>query len=60
MELSKNPFPTYFKRGLNVTLSTDDPLIFHSTREPLVEEYTVAAQVRLKQKNAMNRFLTSL
>lgn len=41
----KSPFPKFFKRGLNVTLSTDDPLMIHVTREPLVEEYATAAQV---------------
>lgn len=41
----KNPFPYYFKRGLNVSLSTDDPLQFSYTREPLIEEYSVAAQI---------------
>lgn len=41
----KNPFPKFFKRGLNVTLSTDDPLMIHMTKEPLLEEYSVAAQV---------------
>jgi len=41
----KNPFPRFFARGLNVSLSTDDPLLIHVTREPLVEEYSVAAQV---------------
>ncbi|CAB53720.2 adenosine deaminase Ada1 [Schizosaccharomyces pombe] len=41
----KNPFLTYFKRGLNVSLSTDDPLQFAFTREPLIEEYAVAAQI---------------
>lgn len=35
----RNPFPTYFARGLRVALSTDDPLQFHFTREPLIEEY---------------------
>lgn len=28
-----------------MTLSTDDPLMIHVTKEPLVEEYSVAAQV---------------
>lgn len=41
----KNPLPSYFKRGLNVALSTDDPLQFSYTREPLIEEYSVAAQI---------------
>jgi len=33
------------ERGLNVSLSTDDPLQFHFTREPLIEEYSIAAQM---------------
>ncbi len=45
IEYHSNPFYTYFERGLNVSLSTDDPALFHYTREPLVEEYCVAAQV---------------
>ena len=40
-----NPFPQYFKRGLNVSLSTDDPLMLHYTKDALLEEYSVAAQV---------------
>jgi AMP deaminase len=45
VEYDKNPFFRFFTRGLNVTLSTDDPLMIHVTKEPLVEEYSVAAQV---------------
>ncbi|KAL8823867.1 MAG: hypothetical protein Q9191_005484, partial [Dirinaria sp. TL-2023a] len=41
----RNPFPKYFSRGLNVSLSTDDPLQFAFTKEPLIEEYSVAAQI---------------
>lgn len=41
-ELARNPFPLYFVRGLNVCLSTDDPLMFHYTKEPLMEEYCIA------------------
>jgi len=41
----KSPFPTYFARGLNVSLSTDDPLMFHQTKEPLMEEYSIAKQL---------------
>ncbi|KAJ8714272.1 hypothetical protein PYW08_007892 [Mythimna loreyi] len=40
----RNPLPEYFYRGLRVTLSTDDPLQFHYTKEPLMEEYSIAAQ----------------
>lgn len=45
VELERNPFPMFFRQGLNVTLSTDDPLQFHTTREALVEEYTIARQL---------------
>lgn len=41
----KNPFPEFFRRGLNVSLSTDDPMMFHQTQEPLLEEYSIAARV---------------
>lgn len=45
LSYNKNPFYTYFKCGLNVSLSSDDPLQFSFTREPLIEEYSVAAQI---------------
>ncbi|KAI1296080.1 AMP deaminase [Mortierella claussenii] len=45
LDFERNPFPVYFHRGLNVSLSTDDPLQFHFTKEPLIEEYSVAAQI---------------
>ncbi|XP_074652092.1 AMP deaminase 2-like isoform X2 [Tubulanus polymorphus] len=41
----RNPLPEYLARGLLVSLSTDDPLQFHFTKEPLMEEYSIAAQV---------------
>jgi AMP deaminase len=41
----RNPILGYFRRGLNVSLSTDDPLQFAYTKEPLIEEYAVAAQI---------------
>jgi adenosine deaminase len=31
LNYNQNPFPEFFAKGLNVTLSTDDPLIFHYT-----------------------------
>jgi adenosine deaminase len=37
--------PEYLARGLHVSLSTDDPLQFHFTKEPLMEEYSIATQV---------------
>lgn len=45
ISFDRNPFLDYFQRGLVVTLSTDDPLQFHYTREPLMEEYSVGAQI---------------
>lgn len=45
LDLNKNPFPKYFKQGMNVSLSTDDPLMLHYTKDALVEEYSVATQV---------------
>jgi hypothetical protein len=45
LSFDRNPFMDYFQRGLQVTLSTDDPLQFHYTKEALMEEYSVAAQI---------------
>ena len=45
LDYHRNPFPSFFARGLSVSLSTDDPLQIHLTKEPLVEEYAVAAKV---------------
>ncbi|XP_064650664.1 AMP deaminase 2-like isoform X3 [Lineus longissimus] len=41
----RNPLPEYHSRGLCVSLSTDDPLQFHFTKEALMEEYSIATQV---------------
>lgn len=45
LSYERNPFMSYFRRGLNVSLSTDDPLQIAFTKEPLIEEYSVAAQI---------------
>jgi AMP deaminase len=45
LRIKDNPFPLFFRRGLNVSLSTDDPLMFHATNQPLMEEYTAARLV---------------
>ena len=42
LKYAQNPFPTLFKRGLCVALTTDDPLMFHTTPTPLLEEYATA------------------
>ena len=53
LDYHRNPFPTFFARGLSISLSTDDPVQIHLTKEPLVEEYSVAAQVRGLQCQCM-------
>ncbi|KAG5470661.1 hypothetical protein LSCM1_01907 [Leishmania martiniquensis] len=49
----ENPFPVFFHRGLNVSLATNQPLYFHFTREPLVEEYSIAAKLWKFEPNDM-------
>lgn len=43
----RNPLPEYLARGLLISLSSDDPLQFHFTKEPLMEEYSIATQVEI-------------
>lgn len=45
LNYNRSPLPDYLYRGLNISLSTDDPLQFHFTKEPLMEEYSIATQV---------------
>jgi len=45
LSYNRCPLPDYLSRGLNISISTDDPLQFHFTKEPLMEEYSIAAQV---------------
>ena len=45
LDYRRSPFEQYLRRGLSVSLSTDDPLQFHFTKEPLMEEFSIAAQV---------------
>ena len=42
LRYADSPFPRLFRRGLNVALTTDDPLMFHTTPTPLLEEYATA------------------
>lgn len=44
LSYQKTPFHEFFMRGLNVSVSTDDPLMFHQTKEPLMEEYSLVKQ----------------
>lgn len=41
-KIAENPFPKFFRRGMNVTISSDDPLLFHMSDDALLEEYSVA------------------
>lgn len=47
LDIHRNPFALFFQRGLNVSLSTDDPLQIHISKDPLVEEYLIAKTVRI-------------
>lgn len=44
LNYNRHPLQEYLARGLVISLSTDDPLQFHFTKEPLMEEYSIAAQ----------------
>lgn len=57
IDYHRNPLPTFFLRGLNVSLSTDDPLQIHLTKEPLVEEYSIAASVTSHSLDLCDLFL---
>jgi AMP deaminase len=41
IQMKDSPVGKLHKRGLRVCLGTDDPLQFHNTATPLLEEYTV-------------------
>jgi AMP deaminase len=42
VSMNASPIGKLHQRGLRVCLGTDDPLQFHNTNTPLLEEYTVA------------------
>jgi hypothetical protein len=58
--VARPSFVRYFSMGLNVSLSTDDPLQLHFTKEPLMEEYSVAAQVWTQPMATMKVFTTPM
>ena len=43
-KIGDSPFHDYFKQGLIVALSTDNPRAIHLTAEPLLEEYAICVQ----------------
>jgi AMP deaminase len=55
LDFSKSPFPKYFKRGLDVSLSTDDPLMLHFTKDPLV---AVCVEIKFRAPHAIDARLS--
>ena len=53
-DISKHPLPKLFRHGIPITLSTDDPALFHTT---LIEEYSAALDMGLTMQDllAINR-----
>jgi aminodeoxyfutalosine deaminase len=49
--IAQHPLPQFLRRGMQVTLSTDDPAMFHTT---LVQEYRHAAEMGLNQQEIMH------
>jgi AMP deaminase len=43
---SSHPFHKFFRRGLNLSISTANPLLAHLTNEPFLEEISVLMQVQ--------------
>jgi len=44
VKLKDSPVGQFFRRGLRVSLCTDDPMQFHQTESPLIEEYLISAE----------------
>ena len=45
LKLKDSPVGSFFRAGLRVCLGTDDPLQFHNTAQPLVEEYILSQKI---------------
>jgi AMP deaminase len=48
LTFERNPLPDFFKAGLNVSLSTDDPLQFHFTKVRVVVHMLVRFDPRAR------------
>lgn len=44
-KLHDSPVGNFLKIGLKVSVCTDDPLQFHSTSQPLIEEYIISQKI---------------
>jgi AMP deaminase len=44
LKLKDSPIGLYHRLGMNISLNTDDPLQFHSTADPIAEEYLLSAK----------------
>lgn len=45
LKMHLSPIPKFHRIGLVTCIGTDDPLQFHTTPNPLLEEYSIAAQI---------------
>ena len=55
----RNPLPDFFKTGLNVSLSTDDPLQFHFTKVRLVHSFAWTVIMFVDDRNHCWRNIAS-
>jgi AMP deaminase len=51
--MAENPFQKFFRRGMNVTLSTDDPLLFQMSDDALLEDSVARATFDLSMTDMM-------
>jgi len=54
----RNPLPDFFKTGLNISLSTDDPLQFHFTKVSAIynNSVTVPSSTRYPQEPLLEEY----
>jgi len=45
IDYQNHPFKVFFKRGLNISVSTGSPLLLHLSDESLTEEYAITSQI---------------